>query len=454
MRLRKLLDDLQTTLWFRPAVWVAGLGLLALLLIAVDERYAGAESYTSIQWLPWVFTGGADGARTMLGSISATALTVATLAYSVIMVAVVQMANAFSPRILRQYLADSGNQHVLGILIGTFLFSLLVLRVVRSTNESSFVPAISVTVAIILALLSIVAFLYFLNRVAHSVEVRHVVHLIYKEGEELSDEIFPATLGKPWEGDHAPALPDGQPAIIIAPSSGYVQFIAPDELLSAVSKADVVVQLESLTGDYVLRNTPLATVWPAEGLDEHLTEAIQHAFQLGRERTAVQDLLFVIRQLNDIALRALSPAVNDPTTAESCIDILGALLLKVAEQTPISPYRCDENGQLRVIAYGPTFEAMVDSAFNQIRHYAANDLICTWRLIEVCGEIGYVATQPDKQAVLWKHIRMVARSADYNLSEPNDRSEVNQRLVIAARLLNQDPRPILLDIEIPRSNRG
>ncbi len=451
MRLRQLWDDLKTSLWFRPALWVIGLGALALALTSLDENLERFLTPDQLSRLSLIFGGGPEAARTLLGAVSASMLTVATLAYSIAMVAIVQTANAFSPRILRHYLGDTVQQHVLGVLMGTFLYCLLVLRVVGRDAPGLFVPTLSITVAVVLALLSLASFIYFIHHVSHSIEVRHIVKIIRQEAEDLFDEVFPETLGRPWPQADPPPLPTTAPALVRATRPGYIQFIAPDEMLAVARDADVLVRLEPMPGDYVLPGLPLASVWPAEKLTERLADSLRGAVEFGSERTLAQDLLFSMRQLSDIALRALSPAVNDPSTAMNCMDVMGSLLTQMALHPPVTPYRCDADGVLRVIARGPTFDSMLDQAFNQIRHYAATDLACTWRLLEVCGQLGHTAPWPGQREALWRHVTMVARSADRHLDELHDRVEVNRRLREAAESLGQDATDYLLSLKPPES---
>jgi uncharacterized membrane protein len=417
------------------------LGALALVLIALERTWKQSNFEFPLYWL---FTTEAGGARIVLGTISGAMITATTLAFSLVIVAVMQTANAYSPRILRLYLSDDTNQNVLGILMGTFLFSLLVLRAVNTSERENFLPSLSVIMTICLSLFSIGAFIYFLDHVAHSVEVDNIISLIMRDSVDLLDDLFPRRLGQPYTAEHSPALPGDAPAVATATHSGYIQYIEPDSLSDTATEHPLLIRVMRLTGDYVLSGTPLAQVWPAAKLNETLAETICDAFQQGTERTLVQDLFFGVRQLSDIALRAISPVVNDPSTAVNVIDALGTLLVKMAQLEPISPYRCDDAGDLRVIAPGPTFEATLDLAFNQIRQYAARDYACTLRLIEVCGEIGYVAQHAAYRVALWRHVEMIARSAGQNLVEPNDRAEVNKRLLAAAEMLPQDTQSLLL----------
>jgi uncharacterized membrane protein len=442
MKFEKFWDDLRVNLWFRPAVWIITLSILALILLSYERSWS--QNALS-ERLSWLFSGGADGARVILGTISGATVAAATLSFSIVFVAVLQTANAYSPRILRLYVGDTANQHVLGIFTGTFIFSLLILRAVRTADEGVFVPTLGIAVAILLSLLSLGALIYFIDHIAHSVEVDNIISLIMRETVDLLDELFPGTLGQPYPLEIPPNLPNDLPAVVTPADSGYIQYIEPETLLAAATERDLLVRLERLSGDYVLSGTtPLARVWPATALDESATEMVRDAFQLGTERTLVQDLFFGVRQLTDIALKAISPAVNDPSTAVNSIDALATLLNKMIRLEPISPYRCDAAGHLRVIAPGPTFEATLDLAFTQIRQYAASDFACTLRLIEVCGELAYATRRPAYQTALWRHVRMVAHSANQNFVQPGDRAEINKGLLLAAENLGQDPQPLLL----------
>lgn len=291
-------------------------------------------------------------------------ITATTLAFSLVIVAVMQTANAYSPPILRLYLSDNVNQNVLGILIGAFLFSLLTLRVINTPEESRFLPSLTIIITILLSLCAIAAFVYFLDYVAHSVEVDNIISLIIHDTIGLLDDLFPTTLGQPYPAEFPPSLPDDASTAVTARHSSYLQYIDPASLLDAASRGDLLIRVERVTGDYVLSGTPLVQVWPAAALDAALVETIRDTFQLGTERTLVQDLCFGVRQLSDIVLRAISPAVNDPSTAVNVIDALATLLIKLAQLEPISPYRGDAAGILRVIASGPTFETVLDLAFN------------------------------------------------------------------------------------------
>lgn len=444
MPLFRIWDRIRTSLWFRPAGWVLLYGMLAFLFTAIDEQTGGVYTEAGI---PWYFRGGPEGARTILSIIGSGVLTVTSLTFSIIMVAVVQTANAYSPRILNDYLAEPAHQHVLGILVGTFLYALLVLWNVRSIEDGVHVPSLSVTVAIIMSLVAVGAFIFFIHYVSHSISVGNVVSLIVDETETSLETLFPEELGEAWTGDDPPPLPDGKPLTVDADGSGYVTYIDNKRLLSAASESDVVVGLEKTIGDYVFHDVPLATVTPGKALSDELREKLHDAFHLSKERELRQNFLYGVRQLTDIAVRALSPGINDPSTAEQCIDALVNLIAKLARHTPVSPYRCDDEGNVRVIAHSVTLAEVLRQSFGKMRTYAGGDPATIERLIRACGELGYVTDHPADQTALWSQVAMLANVADRSIAERADREAVNAALWQAADILEEDADPLLLEPE-------
>lgn len=445
MHLRKIWENLRSSLWFRPVLWVGALALLALLLIIIDRSLA--PSSQPLVSLSWYFASDAAGARTILGSIATGMLTVTTLAFSIMMVAVVQTANAYSPRLLPQYLGDSANQHVLGILIGTFLYCILVLRAVRSTPDIQFVPLLATNVAVLLALVATGAFIYFINHASHSISVSNVIRLIYKATNRLieKENIFPENVGEPWTGAEPPPLPSAPPTILEAEGGGYVDLIESENLLAAAIAAGVVIRLECTIGDFVLPGRPLVTVWPQESIDEELASTVRDTIHLGKQRSLVQDLLFGIHQLSDVAVRALSPGINDPTTAVQCIDTLALLVSRWMKHERVSPYRCYQ-GKLRLVAPTPTFAEVLDNAYAQIRYYGLGDMETTLRLLEVYGHLSSLTSERGEKAILWEHVERLLETAAQAITGAGDRARINRQLTITAKAFARDVYPLALEI--------
>ena len=384
-RLRSLQRDLLDSLWFTPSVIAVVYVVLALVLLRIDSAL-GLETQGRDAWA----VGGADGARGVLFAIAAATLSVISVVFSLTIV-VLQIASAqFTPRVMRSLTGDRGTQVVLGVFFGTFTYALLVLRAVRSPGEDGsvvgFVPVTAVAVAIVLALISIAFMIYYINHVARSVQVAVIMKRVTQDTLALLDEPLGDIPGERAEaGVFAHAAPAVPGETILAHHDGYLQAIDAGALLAVAESRGLTAQTEPLIGTFLLAGAPLATVWPVGSVDEAARSALRAAFVLGPERTRQQDAELGIRQLADIAVRALSPAINDPTTATLSIDRLGQLLVRAASRVETEVIA--GSGGAHVFLRGPSFARLVDVAFTQIRHYGAGDAVVATHLMATMGEV-------------------------------------------------------------------
>ncbi len=434
-------DRLESSLWFRPTLLSVAAAGLAVAMVAVD-RALGVSSFA-------LLNAGADDARALLSSITSSMLTVTTVTFSIIMVALVLASQQFSPRIIRNFMRDSTSQYVLGIFIGTFIYSLLVLGRISDTNNSLFVPVVSIAVAVLLTLLSIGTFIYFIHHIAEAIQANTIVAGAGEKTVALLDKLFPEQLGQPAPppAAAAPPLPTTPGAPIAAPKPGYIQEIDPVALLGLACQHDRLIRLERAIGDFVPQGNSLLRIWPEHELGDDEIRALQDVFEIGSERTLFDDILFGIRQLVDIALKAISPAINDPSTAVNCIDYLGNILVQAARRSDPELYRYDQSGRLRVIAQGVTFEQLVDGAFSQIRQYASSEVAVTLRLLKTLHEIAQATADPARTQVLWRHAQMIARGAALGIPEPHDRQQINQAVRLLAQQIGTPPGAALLAVD-------
>lgn len=432
MKLRLLWEALSSSLWFVPsALTVLAIGL-AFGTVAAD-RVLTADA-------GWTYGGGPEGAREVLGAIAASMITVAGVVFSITIVALTLASQQFGPRLLRNFMRDTGNQVVLGTFIATFTYCLIVLRTIRS-GATEFVPDVSVSVAILLALVSLGVLIYFIHHAAVSIQAPEVIAMVARDLDDGIRRLFPEELG------YAPeAHPDGfmeerakafdrQADAVAARQTGYLQSIDGDQLMKLAVENDLVVRLEYRPGDFVISGNALIKVSPAERCDRDLSDRIRGTFVMGTQRTHLQDIEFSIHQLVEIAVRALSPGINDPFTAISCIDRLAAALCLLAQRSIPSPYRHDENDILRVVARVVTFAGVVDSAFNQIRQYGRSSAAVTIRLLEAITRIAECTRRPSDRKALLSQARMIDRGSQEALLEERDRHDVQTRFVKACAAL-------------------
>jgi uncharacterized membrane protein len=425
-RLQNLWEQLRANFWFVPTLMTAGALLLAFAMINLDQAVRDA----AISQLGWTYTRGPEGARALLSTVAGSVITVASVTFSITITALTLASSQFGPRLLRSFLRDSGNQIVLGTFIATFLYCLLVLRTVHGSGDDAFVPNIAVAVGVGLAIASLGVLIYFINHVSVAIQVEHVIAAVGRDLDEVIDHMFPEPLGHaepeaPHEREHLAGREAGLP--ILANGFGYVQAIDTDSVLRIATEHDLVIELLRQPGDVVLRGLSLACAWPQERVDEQLAQEIASVYILGEQRTLTQDVLCAVDQLVEIAVRALSPGINDPFTAVACTDRLGAALSRLAGRNVPEAHRYDEHGDLRVIAEPLPFAKIVDSAFDQIRQYGASSVLVSARLLEIIALILDCAPGTELREALIRQAEMIERGSRKGLVEERDRAAITMR---------------------------
>ena len=434
----KLWDNLHSSYWFVPTIMAIVAIALAFTMLTLDR--AGKSG--PIENLGWIYTGGPDGARTLLSAVAGSMVSVAATAFSITIVALQLASSHFGPRLLRNFMRDTGNQVVLGTFIGTFIYCLIVLRTVHGEDYNVFVPQISVTFGMVLAIASIGVLIYFIDHASTIIQASHVISEVSADLDDAINRLFPEKIGhsvsehKRHFGE-IPANFDEEACPIKAPGSGYLQAIDDEKLMKLACKHKLLLRLRYRPGKFVVQGSALVMVWPFEHVNHKLTDQINDAFILGKERTEQQDVEFPINQLVEIALRAISPAVNDPFTAIRCIDRLSVGLSQLAQRDFPSPYRYDDNNNLRVIALGVTFAGLTDAAFNQIRQYSTSDVAVSIRLLEAIAVIATYTRNKKDRAALLRHADMIKHDSHEELSQECDQKDVEERYQAVVRALEQ-----------------
>lgn len=383
-RLVSVWEAVRTSFWFVPGLMVIGAIGLSAGLIGLEGKI-NPEAARNIRWL---WTGGPEAGRGILSTIATSMVTIAGVVFSITMVVLALVSNQFGPRLMRNFREDKGNQLVLGTFTATFVYCLLVLRKVVNGPGPEFVPYISIAVAIILALVNIAVLIYFIHHVAVMTQAPYVVSLVSDDLSRAINQLFPEELGQELgePGQDPPEVDlnafDAEAGRIVAPSSGYLLAVDADALMDIVASEDIVVHLRYRPGDFVFENSILATAQPKDRVNQTLAARVHRVFILGRQRSPLQDVEFGVRQLVEIAVRALSPGINDPFTAMTCADHLGVALRRIASRKIPSSYRYDASKKLRVIADAVTFKRITEEAFNPIRQYGRSSPTVSLRLLE------------------------------------------------------------------------
>ena len=415
-RLALIWADVRDSLWFVPTLCTVAAVAMALTIVRLDRSWDAAGSLGGM-----LFSGGAEGARGVLSAIVGSLITVTGVIFSVTIVALQLASSQFTPRVLHGFMADRANQIVLGIFIGTFTYAVMVLRSVTSAEEGqpAFVPEVGVTVAIVLVLVSIAALIYFIDHAARSIQAsvilaREATHTLHRV-----DRLFPREVGEP-EGPvsviRAPTAPAG---IVLAERGGYLLAVHADALFELAESHRLTVRMEPSIGSFIMPGEALASVWPITSLDETVRDAVGDAFVLGDERTPEQDAELGIIVIADMAVRALSPGINDPTTAMLCVDRLAEVLARLGSVPEPVSARVSGSGEVRFLARSTSFARAVGLAFDQIRHYGGGNPTIANKLIDVCRRLGMLVRASGRE-VLAEQVEMTRARAQAGTMTPGE----------------------------------
>lgn len=437
--LKQYWSNLRSSFWFLPTLILAGSILLAVGLIEVDAT--GTRQWTE-RW-PRVFGAGADGARGMLSTIAGSMMTVVGVTFSMTLVTLTLASSQYTSRILRNFMRDRVTQVVLGVFAGIFIFCLIVLRTIRGGDEGGFVPNLAVSVGVVMAIGGIGVLIFFIHHIASSIQASSIIASVAEETLLAVDRLFPGRLGHEAsddESDEAPLPHSGHRwQAILAHESGYIQSVDSAAFLRLAGEHQTVLRMEYGIGDFVVQETRLASLALDNPPDEAICAEVQSAYSINRYRTVEQDVSFGIRQLVDIALRALSSGINDTTTAVTCLDYLTVILARVGTRSIPSRYR-SKDGELRVIAHGPTFASLVDESFDQIRASAGDNIAILLRTLDALQTLGGLTPCDRRRRVLRDHLGRTAEVADRTIQSPSDRTRFEKRLAQLAKELEADPR--------------
>ncbi|MEO8642167.1 DUF2254 domain-containing protein [Pseudomonas sp.] len=436
--LQKYWYRLRSSLWFVPATMACLAVALALCAVALDRTVTNDW----LQLLGWSYSGGAEGASLLLGTVAGSMIAIAGTVFSMTLVALSLASSQLGPRLLRNFMRDTANQVVLGTFVATFLYCLIVLRTIRRADEVAFVPHLSISIGVLLAIVSVGVLIYFIHHISVSIQADQVVARVGRELDDGIDRLFPGDLGNPGsEASKAPReanLPAEfarEACPVGALEDGYLQMIDADALMALASKEDLLLRLERRPGHYLTKGRVMLMAWPGDRVTETLAGKLNAAFVLGNQRSAAQDVEFSLQQLVEIAVRALSPGINDPFTAVACVDRLESALCRLARRDMPSPYRFDGHGKLRLVAPGATFAGIVDTAFNQIRQSARSNPAVAIRMLDAVAQIaGHVSSQ-EQATCLQRHAGMIVKGAREAVPEVDDVLVVEARFTAATLAL-------------------
>jgi len=365
-----------------------------------------------------------SSAQAILATIASSMITVAGVAFSITVVALQLASTQFGPRLLRTFLVDTGNQIVLGAFISTFLYCLIVLGALRG-GEDEFVPHYAFSLGVLLGLANVGVLIFFVHHVASEVRVENVIESLASELYGSTDELFRVDRDDAQEADqaaHELAAPAQAPDALDIPAAadGYIRHVNEAELIALAAEHDLLIRLTRRPGDFVIDADILLSVSPRHGADE-VAERLRDCIVLGPTRTPLQDPVFAQQQLVEVGVRALSAAFNDPFTATACIDRLGQGLCRFARRKPLSPYRHDDAGKIRVVLRPVTLAEMASAAFEPIARSGRAHLDVTLSLLRALLLVAGCARSPDDREFLIGLARHIRADAGEVLVSARDR---------------------------------
>jgi len=422
-------EALRTTLWLVPAVMVA----LVIVLFAVTYLLDRAVYRGDFRLPAWADTGSADAGRQLLSTIAAAVITVVGVVFSVTIVALTLASQQFGPRMLRNFIRDLGTQISLGAFVATFFYSVLALGSITSSGpHGAFVPNISITMALLLLVTDLVVLIYFIHHIAVTIQLPQVIAGVSRDLGRAIDAQFPPVTNEAAHTTGTPSVAEikvrlaenGRP--VAARTSGYLQFVRYEELVGIAESTDTVLQLLYRPGHFITAGLPLARVWPPEAAPS-VTRALQRSHVPGAHRTLTQDPVFPIDQLVEIAIRALSAAVNDTFTALTCIDWLSDGLCKVSERHLPEGVHRDRHGTIRLIEPGPDYARIVNRASDKIRQASREMPAVAIRQMDGLTKVLSYTTDAAQRLVLSHQAERIARASRSDIPEADDRRDVEER---------------------------
>ncbi|MEB2775127.1 DUF2254 domain-containing protein [Algoriphagus sp. D3-2-R+10] len=420
--------ELLTTFWFLPVSI-----LISSILLAVGSVYLdNTVSISQDGWFRFFVVNSSDSARTILSTISGAMIGVAGTVFSVTLVALTLASSQFGPRLIKKFMYVRLNQVVLGSYISTYLYCLIVLIAIKGNDDYTFIPSISILIAIFAAIVNIILLITFIHQIATSIQADKVVSDISNFISNQVENLFPDRIGdeKETDGkvDSKKILSSYQNQISVkSPKNGYLQYIDGESLMKAVATHDVLFELNYRPGAFLIKGMDIGLIFSNRIVEEKEIDKILSHFVIGETKTAQQDLEFSIHQMVEIASRAISPGINDPFTAIACIDNLTATLSYLVHAKFPSKYRYDSDGNLRIIADTMDFEGVLDASFNQIRQYSGGSPSVIIRLMEALILINGFAKEDSHKKALVRHAKMVFRKGKQTIQEKNDLEDLRSR---------------------------
>ncbi|MBM7704737.1 DUF2254 domain-containing protein [Metabacillus iocasae] len=435
MKITGTFERLRSNFWYLPTLYGIAAVLLALVTMQFDYFMTKHEKW--LTYIPSVLLSDKDLAQTVLSSISTSLLTITTITFSSILVVLTTFLANFSPRTVQNFITDHSTQRVLGSFIGGFVYSVMLLLLLRKDDDQQLF--LSPTFAIIVTIFCLAVFVFFVHHTASWIQVGNLIFNISSSTTKIIDEEYlnrgTERINEPFEEMNLDDIRMDNCFQVTAPVSGYIEFMDTNQLLKIASEHDVVIKVHKRQPDFTDKYSPLFTIWNGESKD--LEALLQQSVVIGEQRAPYKDVEFGLRKLSEIALRAISPGINDPNTAINCIEQIGNILARLGKKQLPNPFHHDEEGQLKLIIKRPSFFDYLYLSFYQIRHYAKEDVSVNRSIIKALTIIAESNDNEIKE-IVWEFSHYIIEGIDVEALLSLDKRYINELISELAHICNKE----------------
>jgi len=424
-------DRLKVSFWFAPALMALGAVLLAWAMYWLDSLVPN-EALASSRF---VLSGTPGEMRSALLSMAGTVLATAGVVFTLLTLPLSTVAAQYGSRLLRLFLGDRTTQFVLGMFVATFVYCIAAALSIPPADVAPESPQLTASLGVYLMLATFATLILLVQHISTMLQAPNIaaaagVELQNVVSAEISNEVTSGDEGsgrldaRPNSQDAPNALAeiDGYP--IRARSTGYIQFVDPDTLLTLAREKDLIIRLLRRPGHYIWSGAVVALVSPADRVDEQLDKLIRRAFQVGNGRTPTQDIEYAVNQLTEMAVRAMSPAINDPFTAMTCLDHVGYGLMEFIRQGRKGSHYYDRDGKLRLVLEPVTLEVLLDAAFDMLRHASCDNASVLLHMLKVIDLIGQEVKTPEARQQLLRHVSLIQAESQAGALIEQDRQSI------------------------------
>ena len=420
-KLFQLVEALKSSYWFLPSVIVFLSILLSIVSLKIDEIKTSTEIFS------WIYLNEAEGARLILSTIAGTMMSIAGVTFSMTIMAISFASSQIGPRIIVGFMQDKGNQFTLGVFVSTFVYSILVLRTIKegSQNSLEFVPHYSILITIILALLSVGVLIYYIHHIPQSISMVQAVHKVGNQFHKTIGtvkDIYAQSNGDETQTEYRDFYSSYPSRINInSNSEGYIEYIDFKKIIQVATELDLIIKIKVMPGKYIMKECQLLEIYAKQKIDDKSLLKLRNTVIWATKRSFRQDIFFSAQLLSEIAIRALSPSMNDPYTAIDCLNKIESGLINMLNLKKSNFCYFDKNRKIRVIYHIISFNEGFERIFDSLRSYVTKDFLSTKKVIELFYSLKRRCHDPSSIALIQKQLNYYSKSFLDNSKDSRDR---------------------------------